>query len=173
VNARELKDLYERKARAINKRPSFAAESAYARAQVGAELTCEVDLGDRRMRVDVPAEEGGHGVAAHPGQLMRASLGACLAVGYKLWGARLEIPVDAVAVDVTCEYDARGQLGLSPDVRVGWRRVTFEVTVTSAAAEADIRRVVETADRLNPLLANLSPEIERVHRLWVSRPSVR
>jgi hypothetical protein len=30
-----------------------------------------------------------------------------------------------------------------------------------------VRRVIETADRLSPLLANLSPAIERLHRLHI------
>ena len=37
------------------------------------------------------------------------------------------------------------------------------------APEAEVRRVIEAADRLSPLLANLSPAIERIHRLHLTR----
>jgi hypothetical protein len=61
-------------------------------------------------------------------------------------------------------------MGLADDVAVGWERILIEVVITSAAPAEQIRRVVETADRLSPMLANLSPGIERVHHLAVLRP---
>ena len=98
--------------------------------------------------------------------MMRASIVACLAMGYRMWGARLGVAIDDVEVDVLCETDARGQLGIA-DVPVGWQRIVVDVRIASRASEADVRRVVETADRLSPMLANLSPAIERVHHLRI------
>jgi len=69
-------------------------------------------------------------------------------------------------VDVLCETDVRGQLGIA-DVPIGWERMLIDVCIASRAPEADVRRVVETADRFSPLLANLSPAIKRVHRLRI------
>jgi uncharacterized OsmC-like protein len=168
----QLRDLYERKSAAINRRPRFASGMGHASVRFVDEIACEVahnDREDHRCRVDLPAEDGGTGSAPHPGQLMRASLGACLAMGYKIWGARLGIPVDDVTVEVTCEYDTRGQLGLDSSVAIGWQRIGFDVTVTSSAPEADVRRLVAQADRLSPMLANIAREVEKVHRLTILR----
>jgi uncharacterized OsmC-like protein len=170
MNPADIKDLFDRKARAMTKRPAFARGSGQASTSVGDALACDVDVGGRSIRVDLPAEDGGTGSAAHPGQLMRASVSACLALGYKLWAARLQVPIDAVSVELTCAYDARGQLGLDPSVAVGWQRMIIEVAIVSGAPEADVRRMVETADRLSPMLANLAPHIERVHRLSITPP---
>ena len=90
-------------------------------------------------------------------------------MGYRQWGARLDVEIDQVEVDVLCETDVRGQMGIA-DVPVGWHRIMVDVCITSAALEADVRRVVETADRLSPLLANLSPAIERIHHLRIVHP---
>lgn len=166
---RDLKDLYRRKAEALRKRPALARASGHASVRLNAPVTCRVEHEDRVQDVDLPPDEGGTASGPHPGQLMRASLGACLAMGYGLWAARLDVPVEAVSVDVTCDYDSRGQMGLDPSVAVGWQRICFDVTITSAAAEDEVRRVVETADRLSPMLANLNPGIERLHRLTVIR----
>ena len=91
---------------------------------------------------------------------------AALLVGYRMWGARLGVAIDEVQVDVLCELDARGQLGIE-GVPIGWQRIVVDVCIGSPAPEADVRRVIETADRFSPMLANLSPAIERVHRLRV------
>jgi uncharacterized OsmC-like protein len=171
MNPADLKDLYDRKARAMMKRPSFARGSGHAHVRAGALMSCDVDLGDRSLHVDMPAEDGGTASAPHPGQLMRASLGACLALGYKIWAARLEVPIDAVEVDVTCEYDARGQMGVDPAIAIGWQRMHIDVAIVSAAPEADVRRMVETADRLSPMLANIATSVERLHRLSVTAPA--
>lgn len=165
-----LRDLYERVRRAIAKRPAFAQGSARARVRMVADLGCEVTDGRWCTLVDQEREQGGGGLGPDPSQLMRASLGACLAMGYRLWGACLRVDVRDVAVEVVCDYDLRGQMGMSTAVAVGWQRVVFDVRIVSPAPEADVHRVVETSDRLNPMLACLSPTIPRVHRLQVLRP---
>jgi uncharacterized OsmC-like protein len=47
------------------------------------------------------------GPGATPAQVMRSGLAACLAIGYRLWGARLGIVLDEIVVQLTCEIDAR------------------------------------------------------------------
>ena len=104
---------------------------------------------------------------------MRACLGSCLVLGYRVWAARLGIPVTNVEIDVTCEFDTRGQLGLDDDVAVGWERIVFDVRIESDASRPEVERLVAHADRLSPMLANLASSITRVHHLTVvkSTPS--
>jgi len=169
VNTAALKDLYERKRRAMLRRPAFGRTGAQARVRMGETMRCEVEEGAWRTCIDQSLEEGGTGSAPHAGQMMRASIVACLARGYRLWGARLGVAIDGVEVDVMCELDARGQLGIE-GVPVGWQRIVVDVCIASRAPEADVRRVVATADRFSPMLANLSPTIERIHHLRIVHP---
>jgi uncharacterized OsmC-like protein len=165
----DLKDLYDRKGRALVRRPAFGRSTGQARVSItSGGLACHVvEPPNRSMRVDVPVEEGGTNAGPHPGQLMRASIGACLAIGYTIWAARMDVPLDRVVLELTCDFDARGQLGISAEVPVGWQRLVVDVSITSAAPESDVRRVVQTANGACPMLANLSPAIVQVHRLSV------
>jgi uncharacterized OsmC-like protein len=163
----ELRELYRRKAAAMTRRPAFARGSGAARVRLREGMACDVEVEDRTLRADLSASEGGTGTGPHPGQLMRASLAACMAIGYRLWGARLDVAIDAVEVEVGCDYDARGQMGLGADVAIGWERLRFVVTIASPASEADVRRVVETADCRSPMLANISPAVRRSYHLTV------
>lgn len=160
MKSAEIKALFDRKAHAMVRRPDLGRGNGHSRASMGAGFRCEVEHEDRRQVVDQTTE---------PEQLMRASLAASLAMGYRLWGARLGVAIEAVAVEVMCEYDARGQLGVSDEVAVGWLRVGFDVTITSAEPEEAVRRVVATADAHNPMLANLAPTVRRVHTLTIRR----
>ena len=171
MNAAGIKELYDRKARSLKRRPTFGRGSGHAWIRLAEGLACDIDHEDQTTRADQPESEGGTGSGPRPGQLMRASLGACLAMGYRIWGARLDVRIDAVGVEIICGYDARGQMGLSAEVPVGWQRILFAVTVTSAETRDAVRNVVETADRLCPMLANLSPSIRRTHLLTVVPPS--
>jgi uncharacterized OsmC-like protein len=167
----QIKELFGRKARALAQRPDIGRANGHALIRLGAAgFDCQVEHEDRTVRVDQPPSEGGTGSAPHPGQLLRAALGSCLAIGYRLWGARLDVRIEAVTVEVVCEYDTRGQLGVAADVAVGWQTVRFDVTITSAAPRSAVEQVVATADRLNPMLANLAGTIRRVHRLHVEAP---
>jgi uncharacterized OsmC-like protein len=166
----EIKAIFERRASAMARRPDLARGNGHSRVSLAGGFRCEVEHEDGRGVVDQPAALGG-GAGPDPEQLMRASLAASLAMGYRLWGARLGVPIDAVIVEVSCEYDARGQLGVSNDVSVGWLRARFDVTITSPAPEDDIRRVVAIADARSPMLANLSAGVSRTHDLTVVRPA--
>jgi uncharacterized OsmC-like protein len=165
----EIKALFERRASAMARRPDLARGNGHSRISMGLGFRCEVEHEEGRTIVDQPAALGG-GAGPDPEQLMRASLAASLAMGYRLWGARLGVAIDAVTVEVSCEYDARGQLGVSDEVSVGWLRARFDVTVTSAAPDDDVRRVVATADARSPMLANLSAAVRRTHDLTILRP---
>jgi uncharacterized OsmC-like protein len=169
-NATVIRDLYDRQRRAMARRPSFGLARPTARVRLVGDLACEVEQEAWRTRVDEPVQDGGGGTAPHPGQLMRAAVGACVAVGYRVWGARLGVAIDDVEVNVVCELDARGQLGFADGISPGWQRIELDVRIASAAPETDVRRVVATADRLSPMLANLSPAIARVHKLTIVRP---
>ena len=79
--------------------------------------------------------------------LGRGALGACLAICYGMWAARLEVPLVSVEVEVQADYDVRGELGVSDDVVPGYREIRYIVTVASPAPEADVLRVLDTADR--------------------------
>ena len=164
----QLKDLYARKASAMARRPVFARGSGSARVRLGPDLLCDVEHPGHSLLADAPPDDGGQGLGPEPGELMAASLGASLAMGYRLWSARLDVPLGGAEVDVQCEYDLRGQLGAG-DAPVGWQRLIVSVTVTSPAPEAAVRQMVERADRHCPMLANLSPQIERLHRLTIVR----
>jgi uncharacterized OsmC-like protein len=169
MKSAEIKALVERRASAMARRPELARGNGHSRVSMGGGFRCEVQHEDRRGVVDQPAAFGG-GAGPDPEQLMRASLAASLAMGYRLWGARLGVAIDAVTVELGCEYDARGQLGVSDEVAVGWLHARFDVTITSPAPEDDVRRVVAAADARSPMLANLSAAVRRTHGLTVLRP---
>jgi uncharacterized OsmC-like protein len=164
---RGLKDLYDRKARVMSNRPELAHSSGHARVRLADGMVCAVHEAGATRPVDLGASDGGPGDHCSPDELLRASLAASLALGYRLWGARLEVPIEGIEVDLHTNDDARGQLLLETDVAPGWQRIHVVVTIVSAAPLADVQRVVDCANRHCLVLATLSRDIQRVHQLRV------
>lgn len=163
-----LKDLYERQRRALSRRPALGWSGGQARIRLLGDFRSEATEGGWRSPIVEPGDGDDGNALPTPDLLMRASIGACLAVGYRIWGARLGVEIEDVAIDVLTVSDARGRLDLGDGTPVGWQRLVFTARVTSPAPEGEVARVVETAHRLSPMLANLSPAVTRLLRLTVN-----
>jgi uncharacterized OsmC-like protein len=163
-----LKDLYERKARVMANRPELARQSGHVHVRLTEGLACAVDGAEATSPLGLFADDDGpRDDHRSPEQLMRASLAASLALGYRLWSARLEIAVEGIEVELHTDDDARGQLLLETDVAPGWQRIHVVVTMISDAPAADVQRVVDCSNRHCLVLATLSRDIEQVHQLRV------
>ena len=169
VDASTMRDRYARRVTQLRERPELGRAQGSARAELTYGFACDVDLGDRSLRVDLPRAEGGSGSGPHPGQLMRASLSACLAMGYRAWAARLDVPLDEVEIELTCTYDERGQLAVDHETAIGWQSIRWVTTLSSSACDAELERLVDTTHRFSPMLANLAPSIAREFELRVVR----
>lgn len=145
-----IREALERSASAVSARPSIGQRTATTRVEWTRGLTCRVEDGPWTLAVDMGEKMGGGNTAPNPGVLGRGALGSCLVVGYAMWAARLGVPLDSLSVEVAADYDARGELGVSDDVPPGYTQVRYTVTIASPAAEEDVRRMIETADRYSP-----------------------
>lgn len=150
VGDEEIRESLERSAKAVSLRPAVGQKTGRTKVRLRAGLQCDIVDGPWTLTAGAGPASGGSGGAPSPGMLGRGALGSCLAIGYGCWAARLGVPIDAVEVEVEADYDTRGELGVSDDVPPGYTEVRCIVTVTSRAPEADIARVIETADKYSP-----------------------
>lgn len=148
----QIRENVERKVEEVVQQPSVGRGTATTRVTLKPGLECEIEDGKWKLTVGMSDKWGGTNAGPDPGVLGRGSLGSCLAIGYGVWAARLGVPIDALEVVVQGDYDSRGELGLSDDVPPGYLQVRYHVTVTSSAPEADVRRVLDTADKYSPYL---------------------
>ena len=149
-NYEDIREALERNARAVQLRPAIGRHTGRTTARLRPGLECEVSEGPWTLQVAMGQSSGGNGAGPGPGTLGRGALGSCLALGYAMWAARLRVPLDSVEVEVEADYDSRGELGLDDGVPPGYTQVRYIVTIASQATEADVRRVVDTADRYSP-----------------------
>lgn len=141
-----VKTAFERNGRALELRPALGQKTAITNVRVVQGVHCEAEEGRWKVVADASEKSGGTAMGPDPGLLVRSALGTCLAMGYVIWAAHLGVSLKDVEVEIHADFDARGQhdvAGIPP----GYSEIRYLVRITSDAPEADIQRLVETADR--------------------------
>ena len=151
----KIKTAFERNAKAVSLRPSVGRGTATTRVRLRDDLTCDIEDGRWTLVADLSEKHGSRGEGPDPGVYGRAAIGACLAMGYRQWAAKLDVPLDAVEVEIQADYDTRGHYGVDEDVPPGYREVRYRVSVESSAPEEDVLRVLDMADRHSPWLDDI------------------
>lgn len=168
----QIKETFERNAKAMALRPSVAQGTAKTKVTLRDGLTCDVEDGNWKMIVDASPKSGGDSRGPDPGVYGRAALGSCLAIGYTLWAAKLGVVFKKLEVEVQADYDSRPSLGVTDDPP-GYRQVRYIVTVESDAPEADVRRVLDQADARSPLRDDFARALDVRREVHVANPERR
>ena len=115
-------------------------------------VRCRSEEGMCLIETDLPAGLGGTGAAPTPGVLLRAALGSCLAIGYRLRAARHGVALRSIRVVVETDSEVAGMLRTDSTARPGFGEVRYHVEIESDAPAEDVRAIVDEADRLSPIL---------------------
>ena len=87
-------------------------------------------------------------------ELLLASVGTCLTIGWVTQAARRGIDFRDLRIDVTGDYDLRGYLALDDDVRPGFTSLRYTVRVDSDATPAQLEEIRRAAERTSPMFDN-------------------
>jgi uncharacterized OsmC-like protein len=81
----------------------------------------------------------------------RAALGSCLAIGYMMRAAKMEIEVNSLEVEISADFDDGALFGTS-DTDPGYSMVSYLVTIESNAPKEKILQMLDEADKHSPYL---------------------
>lgn len=150
-----IKAALERNVKVIEARPSIAQGTAVTKVTLRPGLACDVEDGPWKFSVGMTEKYGGLNNGPNPGVYGRAALGSCLAIGYGMWAARLDITVRSLSVEVKARYDVRGELAVDESIRPGYADIVYVITVDTDASDADVERWLDIADRHSSWLDDL------------------
>ena len=141
----------------VRSRPSIGQRTYVSHATVSDGLECQVTEKDHSFTVDVPKSMGGDNTAASPAAFLRAAMSSCIAIGIKMWAARMDVPLARVDVWFEMDVDARGQLGACAGVAPGFDQVRLAIDAASTAPENAVEQVIETSLDHSPLMDVFRP----------------
>lgn len=153
---RRIADALVRLERSIDRKPGFGRSTGTMTTTLGTGLRCVSSEGVHRIVSDLPPALGGEGSAPTPSQLLRAALGSCLAMGYRLRAARCGVPVDSIDVEVETDSAIEGLLDGRSPIPPGFIGIRARVTITSPAPASRLDAVIDEADRRSPVLDTMT-----------------
>jgi uncharacterized OsmC-like protein len=112
----------------------------------------EIRIGRHTLVVDEPPALSGEDAGPSPVETALAALLSCQVVTYRLWAAKLAIPLETVDVDVVGAIDLRSFYGVDDSVRPGFGDVTIRVTLGGPAGEERYRELATAVDAHCPVL---------------------
>jgi len=150
-DASSIKTAIERTTKALSLKPSLGQSTGISKVRITNGLSCEIQEGDWKLKADMPASVGGNNAGPTPGVYGRAAFGSCLAIGYMMKAASMNIPIHSLEVEVHADYDDGAMFGTS-DNKPGYLQVKYVVTVESDAPEQSIIAMLDDADQHSPYL---------------------
>jgi uncharacterized OsmC-like protein len=170
ADAKDLKTAIERNIRALTLRPSVGRGTASTVVRMREGTTVDIEDGGWKFVADEMPGDGGNGLGPDPGVLGRAALGSCIAIGYVMWAAVKEIPLDSVEVIVEADYDGNALFGTDDSLPPGWTAMRYKAVISSPAPEEAVREMVDFADRHSSLLGSFERAVPVTRELQITAP---
>jgi len=107
------------------------------------------------LETDEPAPLGGTDTAIDPMELLLASLGTCLTIGWVTHANKRGVDFRNLKIKVKAPYDLRGYLGIAEDVRPGFLNLSYEVEVDTDADDATLAEIKAASEKGSPMFDNI------------------
>lgn len=149
-------DTYTKTKEAVKNKPSlgkgeFKSETVWDDGAVATSKARSFEI-----KTDEPEALGGGDTAVDPMELLLASLGSCLTIGWVTQANIQNIDYDNLKITVTAPYDLRGYLNLDEDIRPGFPKIEYEVEVESDADVSVLKEIKALAEKTSPMFDNIA-----------------
>lgn len=108
---------------------------------------------------DEPEQILGERTAPNAVELLLAALGSCLSVGYAANAAAMGIEIEDLRFEMEGDVDLRGFLGISEEIRAGYKNVTCTTYIDADASEGQLDELRERVEATSPLVDSISNEV--------------
>lgn len=108
------------------------------------------------ITTDEPQPLGGGDTGIDPMELLLASLGSCLTIGWVTNANFHNIDYKNLKIKVSAPFDLRGYLDIDDNVRPGFPEISYEVEVETDADEEVLQQIKEAAEKNSPMFDNIA-----------------
>ncbi|MDX1637530.1 MAG: OsmC family protein [Balneolaceae bacterium] len=108
------------------------------------------------ITTDEPEALGGGDTGIDPMELLLASLGSCLTIGWVTHANLHDIDYKNLKIKVSAPFDLRGYLDLDDSVRPGFPEINYEVEVETDADEEILEQIKAAAEKNSPMFDNIA-----------------
>src|SRR5262245_60324355 len=167
MTADELRSLQAPLKAQYRERPETALVTLRAEGRVGEKMTCKIETGKARVEAGLHPATGGDGQSACSADMLLEALVGCAGVTLRAVATALGISLRNATIRAEGDLDFRGTLGVSKDVRVGFKQSRLKVDVDMYAREEQVATLLSLTERYCVYYHTLSKpaEISILHRV--------
>ena len=147
VDVDKLKALIE----AVNADPSKGLVEFTSKTQWVDGAHSKTKIRGFALEADEPQGLIGSDKAPNAVELVLASLGSCLAVGFAYNAAAMGINIRSLDIGIKGNLDLRGFLGLSDSIRPGYQKITAICRIDSDASRERLEELCNHVRRTSPV----------------------
>ena len=107
------------------------------------------------LETDEPSPLGGKDQHIDPMELLLASVGTCLTIGWVTHARMRGLDYRHLRIQVSAPFDLRGYLALDPAVRPGFSELQYTVEVECDADAATLEEIRLAAEKSSPMFDNV------------------
>ncbi|MDA8064923.1 MAG: OsmC family protein [Thermaerobacter sp.] len=116
------------------------------------------------VQMDEPADLGGTNSAANPVEMVLASLGSCMCIGYAMNAAVLGIEIQKLDIELEGNIDLPGFVGLEPQPDQsplpGFTEIHAKVYLKTMAPKGKVQELHQRVFSTSPVGTTLSKEVK-------------
>ena len=101
--------------------------------------------------IDEPPVLLGEDRGANPVEYLLAGLSGCVTTTFIAYAAAQGVKIDELRTELDGDIDVRAFLGITHDVRPGYKQIRIKFHVKSDAPQAKIRELMKLAERRSPV----------------------
>jgi len=168
MDAHAIRDLQRPLKQRYREDPATARIPARAEARVDLDdVTCRVSAWGAETVAGLHLAAGGSGQQACSADMLLEALAACAGVTLGAVASAMSVPIRSAVVVAEGHWDARGTLGVDPEVPVGLTDVRVRFELDTDADPATVERLVTLAERYCVIAQTLAqpPAIAFEHRV--------
>ena len=152
IGVNEIGAAIERVEAAVVRRAGFGVGTSHSVTTLQDGLRCSTSEGSWTVESDMSPTFGGGASAPTPSVLLRAALGSCMAITYRMRAARYGVELTSVRVTVETDAELAGMLFCDSSAPPGYAEVRYHVEVDSPDDADRVLAILDEGDRLSPVL---------------------
>lgn len=147
MNAEELRSVQAPLKERYRAAPETALIKLRAQGRCGEDVSCKIETGKGLIVAGLHPLAGGSGQTACSGDMLLEALVACAGVTLNAVAMALGIELRDASLEAEGELDARGTLGLSKEVPVGFKNIRLQFTLDTDASEEQLATLLRLTER--------------------------
>lgn len=147
MNAEQLRAVQGPLKERYRESPADALVTFRARGRLDDGISCKIETGKALVTAGLHPVAGGSTLTACSGDMLLEALVACAGVTLKAVATALGIELRDCTLEAEGDFDARGTLGLSKEVPVGFQNIRLNIDLDTDASDEQVATLLRLTER--------------------------